>query len=330
MNEQPLVSVLITVYNDENHIAQAIESIQQQTYQHFEIVVVDDGSTDGTAHILTVFAGEDARIRVIRQPNGGTANAANNGIQFCKGKYIARLDSDDISYPNRLQEEVNFLEAHPEVGLVGGGCHIADANGRIIGTRNIITANPSKTLLNRCIYQQSDVMFRRDVLKKLQSGIVYRSKFKGAEDYDLWLRISEVAAIAKLDSIFGIWKLNTGGYTLSRKQEQLEAIRELKKMAKVRRKGKHDWYDEFRPKVKDAQHRTQMKNYAYDKVVAQVLLKETRTSDVREQLKKYKADQESWKAVNQWYYLSFLPKPVLQLLFGCREYLLNNSFIELR
>lgn len=326
----PMVSVLITVYNDESNIGNALDSILAQSYQDFEIVVVNDGSTDGTPEVLTKYQEKDKRIKIINQKNQGTANAANNGLKHCSGKYIARLDSDDTSYPHRLQEEVSFLESNPHVGLVGGGCHIADITGRIIGTRNIKPTNPYKTLINRCIFQQSDVMFRKDVLDKLPGDIVYRGKFKGAEDYDLWLRISEVAAIAKINSILGIWTLNTGGYTLARKQEQLEAINELKRMAMARRKGGKDWYDDFTPAVKDVTHRKQMKSCEYDKTVSQVLLKEGRTKDVQHQLEKYKTVKDDWSIVKKWYYLSYLPKPLLKMIFGFREFLLNNSSIELR
>jgi glycosyltransferase involved in cell wall biosynthesis len=326
----PKVSVLICVYNDEANIGKAIDSILCQSFQDFEIIIVNDGSTDATGTILSQYKQQDKRIKVIDQQNQGTANAANNGITHCSGKYIARLDSDDISYPHRLQTEVSFLEANPHVGLVGGGCHITDSTGRILGSRNIRPKNPHKTLINRCIYQQSDVMFRKDVLDKLAGNIVYRGKFKGAEDYDLWLRISEVAAIAKIDSVFGVWKLNTGGYTLARKSEQLEAITELKKMAIARRKGQKDWYDSYTPAVKDTIHRTQMNSSEYDKTIAQVLLKEGHTSEVQYQLKKYKTIKHEWSLVKKWYYLSFIPKPILKMIFGFREFLLNNSSIELR
>lgn len=327
--QNPLVSVLMPVYNDEANIANAVESVLQQTYQNFELIVVNDGSTDKSLSILLDYQQKDQRIKIVNQKNQGLANALNNGINHCSGKYIARLDSDDVSYPHRLHEQVIFLEQNPNIGLVGGGCHIADDTGRIIGSRNIYPANPYKTLLNRCIYQHSDVMYRKDVVTNLPGGLVYRNKFI-AEDYDLWLRISEVTGIAKINTIFGIWTLNGGGYTLSRKQEQLEAIRELKKMAIERRKGGIDWYDSFQPKVIEKAHRTQVKAYEYDLTVAQVLLKDARCAEVRQQLGKHKSNDESWKGVRKWYYLSFLPKGLLKSIFNFREFILNRSFIELR
>ncbi len=326
----PLVSVLITVYNDEKNIAKAIESILNQTFRDFEIVIVNDGSTDYTQSILNGYRERYSNIKVVNQANAGTADAANTGLSYCSGKYIARLDSDDISYPYRLQEEVSFLETNPLIGLVGGGCDIIDESGRPIGSRNIQTSNPYKTLIKRCIYQQSDVMFRKEVLDKISGEPVYRGKFKGAEDYDLWLRISEVAGIAKIDRILGAWKLNNGGYTLSRKQEQLEAINELRKMAVARRKGMPDWYGSFEPRVANKTHRISLHNCEYDKTIAQVLLKERRTTEVRSQLEKYKSHKKDWALVKKWYYLSYLPKSFLKLIFDFREFLLNHSSLELR
>ncbi len=325
-----MVSVLITVYNDENNIANAIKSILNQSFQDFEIIVINDGSTDGTLKVLEELKkNNNEKIHIFNQQNQGTAMAANSGIKLCGGKYIARLDSDDVSYDNRLEIEVDFLEKNPDIGLVGGGCHITDNAGRIIGKRNIHTNKPYKTLINRCIYQQSDIMFRKDILSKID-GDPYRSKFKGAEDYDLWLRVSEISKIVKLDTMLGIWRLNGGGYTLSRKKEQLEAIKELRKMAKGRRKGKKDWYDAFTPQIKDVRHRTQISMAEYDLCVAQVLIKELRLRDAREQLFKHRKVQDDWQTVKRWYCLTFLPKLLLYCLFSIREFVLTNTSLEFR
>ena len=209
MNEHvPTVSVLMCVYNDENFVGHAIESILGQTFGDFEFVIVNDGSTDGTPGILAEYSAKDSRIRVFSQANMGTTAAANFGLFAARSIYVARLDSDDISYPHRLQTEVDFLERYPHVALVGGGADIIDREGIIIGARNIRTTSPARTLTHRCIYQQSDVMFRRDMVVALGG---YREKFRNAQDYDLWLRISEVADIAKLNEVLGQWRLNGGG-----------------------------------------------------------------------------------------------------------------------
>ena len=325
----PLVSVLITVYNDKEHILSSVQSILNQRYTNFEIVIVDDGSTDGTSELLRNMVSKEERVKVLYKENGGTANAANLGLSICNGKYIARLDSDDYSYDHRLSAQVEFLEKYPDVDLVGGGCHIIDRDGNIIGSRNIFTSNPKRTLQNRCIYQQSDVMFRKSVLGKLPPGEVYRTKLR-AEDYDLWLRISEVGNVAKMNQILGDWRLNIGGYTLSRKEEQLEAVTVLKKMAALRRRGLPDGYELFQPLVRSKKHRAIISQVEYDIVVSQVLLKEGRTGEAKKILLPHKTSGSDWILAKKWFRIAFIPGPILKLLFSFREWILNNSSIELR
>jgi len=329
MTRSPFVSVLITVYNDEKNIRTAIESILNQTFRDFEIVVVNDGSTDETEAVLDSLKQEHPdTITVLTQDNSGTATAANSGLKVCRGKYIARLDSDDISYKHRLQTEVDILEANPDAALVGGGCHISDKNGNIIGERNIHTKRPHKILLRRCVFQQSDVMFRKKILEKVGKE-VYRKKFK-AEDYDLWLRISEVAKIIKIDDILGIWRLNAGGYTLSRKEEQLEAIKVLRSMAFARRSGKEDCYENFEPKIADRKHRSEISSAEYDLCVAQVMIKAGKLKEAGSLLKKHRENKTEWNKMKKWYLLTYMPAKMIKILFGIREMILNNTNLEIR
>lgn len=319
----------MTVYNDVCFVENAVESILKQTFADFELVIVNDGSTDGTSELLDHLSEKDHRIRVIHQQNKGTAYAANAGLVHCRGEYIARLDSDDYSYPERLAIETTFLDKHPEIVLVGGACHISDCNGNIIGTRNICPKNLEKTLWRRCIYQQSDVMFRKSVLVNFPTGEVYRTKLK-AEDYDLWLRLSELGEIAKIDSVLGIWRLNKGGYTLSRKEEQIESAKIVRKMAALRRKGLSDGYDAYRQTVVAKEHRNVIEKIEYDLVVSQVLIKEGRTKEAKHLLLPYNKIWQDWVKVKNWYRLACLPVPVVKMLFSAREFVLNHSSIELR
>lgn len=116
----PLVSVVMAVYNGEKFVAEAIESILQQTLTDLELLIVDDGSTDGTLEIVQDYAARDDRIRVFAHPeNRGQPSALNTAIAHAAGKYITLMDSDDVSLPQRLEKQADFLEAHPEIGAVG-------------------------------------------------------------------------------------------------------------------------------------------------------------------------------------------------------------------
>lgn len=320
MSEKPLVSVLITVYNDEKNIAIAVKSILEQTFQDFEIIIVNDGSTDNTEDVIKNLQVNDSRILLVNQNNQGTSKAANNGLSYCRGKYIARLDSDDYSFPHRLNFQFNYLESHPDVVLIGGGSFIIDHDNNIIGSRNVKTNNPQKTLMHRCIFQQSDVMFRKDAVLNLGG---YRVKFKNAQDYDLWLRLSEVGQIAKVQEYFGVWRLNPGGYTLSRKLEQKNEVKIIKKMALLRRKGFDDGYESYVSNEKQHIHRNNISENDYKILIVQSLLKVGRKKDARLLIK---SDLSHFKSNKKsiLYLSTFLPDIIFKLIINAREYYLNK------
>jgi glycosyltransferase involved in cell wall biosynthesis len=124
----PKVSVVTTVYNGEPYVDRAIPGILEQRFRDFEWIVVDDGSTDRTPEILQELAARDARVRVLSPGRLGLVGAANHGVRQARGDYIARQDFDDTSYPERLGLQVSFLDAHPEVGVVGGHYLLVDEN----------------------------------------------------------------------------------------------------------------------------------------------------------------------------------------------------------
>lgn len=307
----------MTVFNDESFIGQAIESILNQTFTDFEFLIINDGSTDKTTEIIEEYSRKDKRIKIVHQENAGTTVAGNNGLNFSLGKYVARLDSDDISYPNRLQIEVEFLDSHPKVGLVGGGSHFIDMQGNIVGIRNIKTSNPYKTLMHRCIYQQSDVMFRKDIVLQLGG---YREKFHNSQDYDLWLRISEVAAIAKLDVVLGQWRLNASGYTYSRKKEQEKEVNVIKQIALLRRKQLSDGYENYFPPEK-TEHRKQISKSQYELLLASSLLTALRKKEARKKLLSIRPTFSTTILI----LFTFMPDIFLRLGFAIRN-CLKNSF----
>src|SRR5258708_3751905 len=115
----PAVSVVMPAYNSEPHIAEAIESILAQTFTDFEFIIINDGSTDGTRSILHAFAAGDSRISIYEHANSGLVVSLNRGCQMARGKYIARMDADDVSLPTRLAKQFNYLERNSEVGIIG-------------------------------------------------------------------------------------------------------------------------------------------------------------------------------------------------------------------
>lgn len=313
------ISVVMTVYNDERFLDYSINSILEQTFLDFEFIIVNDGSTDKTKAILEKYALKDERIKIINQKNSGTTIAANYGIKISKGEYIARLDSDDYSYPYRLEYEKKILDENPCIGLVGGGIEIIDMENNIIGERNIFAKNPKRVLKHRCIFQQSDVMFRKSIFEMVGG---YREKFKNAQDYDLWLRMSEKCDIYKSQMILGQWRLNAGGYTLSRSKEQKSEVKQIKYFYNQRNKTGKDNYPIYQSKHAPI-HRIDIDNSDYNLIVGIVLI---------QNLNKKSGRVFIWKSLKKnvkllsiiFIILSFSPKLLLKGLFKFRNYVLNN------
>lgn len=183
------VSVIMPVYNSEKYLREAIESILNQTYKNFEFVIINDGSTDGSSEIIEYYRERDVRIDVINytKPHGyGGEVASSLAIKKCKGKYIAKMDSDDISLHDRLEKQVNFLDKNPDIFLVGGQAFVIDGGGNVVGTRR----NPcsysgifESFYLKNCFIHPT-VMFRNSSFE----DNFYRTDFKYFNDYSTWYR----------------------------------------------------------------------------------------------------------------------------------------------
>jgi|APGre2960657468_1045069.scaffolds.fasta_scaffold07714_5 glycosyltransferase involved in cell wall biosynthesis len=197
--DRPKVSVVIPVWNGERYLQEAVESVRNQDLEGLEIVVVDDGSTDGTSAILRGYA-HDGRIRVHSQTNQGLVAALNIGIQIARADYIARFDSDDICMPRRLETQLRYLESHPSVLALGGAIEMIDEHGHSKGRRNYPLGQDRATngMLAGCTLAHPAVMMRKAAVLAVGG---YRSCFKHAEDYDLWLRLIDKGSVDNLDEV---------------------------------------------------------------------------------------------------------------------------------
>lgn len=193
MNKPPLISIVIPCYDGAQFLPAAIESCLRQTMRDFELIIVDDASPDDSAQIAERYAGQDARIRVIRRPaNGGVSEAFNSGFDVARGKYLTRLAQDDVFAGNAVAVFVEYLESHPSVGLMYCDFITIDESGGTTGRSNV-PENAERALLlgNRlglC------VAWRREVWERIGG---FDREFDAAEDYDYWLRVWKHFAIAK-------------------------------------------------------------------------------------------------------------------------------------
>lgn len=182
----PKISVVMSVYNGERYLKEAIESILSQTFSDFEFVIINDGSDDNSENIIKTF--DDKRIQYFPKEHSGLINSLNFGLEKARGEFIARFDSDDVSLPNRLEKQFNFLVQNPENVLVGTHAIKINESGENTGEfiyPPISWKEIKKYSLRHNPFIHPTVMFRKDVLEKVGN---YRN-FKYAEDYELWTRL---------------------------------------------------------------------------------------------------------------------------------------------
>ena len=221
MSTYPMVSTIIPAYNSVEYIGEALESALRQNYENQEVIVINDGSTDGTGQILKSFGN---RIRVINQTNAGSAVARSHGIRVARGKYLAFLDADDLWLPGKLVAQVSHLERNPEVGMVysawqewypeANGQFVAPAMDKINGDADALETQSSGWLYNAllldCIIHTTTVVMRSNVAREVGD---FDKALKRGQDYDYWLRVSRLTPIHKLRGVYSLYRVHPESIT---------------------------------------------------------------------------------------------------------------------
>lgn len=222
MADTPILSVLMPVFNSEQFVTDAIKSILSQSFKDFEFLILNDASTDRSFEIIKDFENKDPRIKVFQnEKNLGVVESRNKLINFSKGKYIAWIDSDDVTLKNRFEEQIKFLEEHPEIGMVGAFPIIIDEFGNKIGKWSFET-DPQKLKIELFFHSSfltSSVMIRKSCLPQN----FYDSKFPVAEDFDLYSKISEHCKTANIPDILVKYRINSKGLSKSN-TEKMEKL----------------------------------------------------------------------------------------------------------
>jgi glycosyltransferase involved in cell wall biosynthesis len=214
----PAVSVLIPVYNGGGYFAAALDSILAQTFTDFECIVLDDGSTDGSGELAQRRALADPRLRVVRRENRGLVATLNELLALARGELIARMDADDIALPDRLERQVRFMAAHPEVACLGGAYILMDEGGRPITlVRPLLddAAIQDSSLRGHCNISHPTAMMRAELARALGG---YRPEYYPAEDLDLWLRMGEHGALANLPEPMIFYRIHAGSISAASAQ----------------------------------------------------------------------------------------------------------------
>jgi glycosyltransferase involved in cell wall biosynthesis len=224
-SSNPLVSVVMPVYNAEKYLAESIESILNQTFKDFEFIIINDASKDGSLKIIEKYASLDKRIKVLKNEfNLKICRTLNKGIKIAKGRYIARMDADDISLPSRFAEQVDYMENHPKCGAVGANIQIFDGNtGKNMSVREYPTEDKilKKNIFFYSPFAHPVIMIRKQALK--DCGTYQEIDFP-SEDLNLWFRIGRKYEFANLQKILLRYRYYPGSTTGSR-------VREMEKRA---------------------------------------------------------------------------------------------------
>jgi glycosyltransferase involved in cell wall biosynthesis len=220
--KSPHVSVIIPTYNSALYLLQAIDSVLAQTYQDFEIIVVNDGSTDATAQVLTRYSD---RVCTIHQVNKGLAGARNTGIQNARGEYLAFLDADDVFLPHKLAVQVDYLDQHADVGVVYSNGYLVTCNAYGGNARQLFSKvgmlkkqlgeshQSLQVLAIENAFPVHAALARRQVIQKVGA---FDEQLPALEDWDLWFRVAAIARFAYLDDVVVNYQLLPTGMTKDR------------------------------------------------------------------------------------------------------------------
>lgn len=225
---KPLISILMPVFNGEKYLKDAIDSILTQTYTHFEFIIVNDGSTDSSDHIIKSY--KDPRIRyVVNKQNIGLDTTLNSALAIAKGVYIARMDADDISFPTRLEKQVAYMEQHPTCVMVGTQYINMDASRKMYEVGAQLQDNDEIHVIIQSLntFCHGSVMFRASFMKK--NNITYNHDYAPYEDYELWTRIAKLGAVANLPEVLYAYMNNPKGMYLSQYDIMIEGPKKLGK-----------------------------------------------------------------------------------------------------
>lgn len=231
------VSVVMAVFNCERFISYALNSILTQSFTDFELIVIDDGSTDSSPSIVHNICAGDKRARVITRSHLGLVSSLNLGCSLATGEYIARLDADDVAAPNRLTLQYDFMQKHKDVSLSGGYMECIDASGRVSCLIKWPSRlqNLSDLQLLDCHIAHTTVMFRRHIFEQLGA---YRSEYLHAEDYDLFLRMSDTYQLDNLPAVLSQYRLHDQQLSAVHTRQQIISGIGARLATRARRSGR--------------------------------------------------------------------------------------------
>jgi len=228
-NQLPLVSIIMPAYNAQDYIKQSIQSVVKQTYNNWELLIINDGSTDNTVSIVESF--KDTRIVLFSQENSGVSRARNYGISKAKGDYIAFLDSDDLWKNNKLNVQVSYMKKHPDIVLSYTDYDSFKLQNEIIKNKQLYPfqiENQHDRLLVFNYIATLTVMLKKEIFQKVDG---FDISLFGPEDWDLWIRIAKIGKIAFINQKLALYREHESGISKNRKRQLEQEYKVLRRYA---------------------------------------------------------------------------------------------------
>ena len=235
MTSTPTISVVMSVYNAGPYLRPAVESVLAQTFTDNEYIFIDDGSTDDSPNVLREYAARDKRIRLTVRPNKGLTVTLNEGLHQARGEFVARMDCDDVSLPDRFEKQLAWFRAHPDLVCIGGHFALVDEKGRLLTVLRPPSDDESiqKLLLaGHTAITHPSAMMRRDAALRVGG---YDPFFKTTQDLDLWLRLGEIGKLGNVPQLVLKFRQHGGSISENKREEQRRFGREACERAWKRR-----------------------------------------------------------------------------------------------
>lgn len=309
---KPKISVIMPNYNGEKYLVEAIESILNQTYRDFEFIIIDDGSTDNSVKIIKKYAQKDKRIKLLtNKKNLGLIKSLNKGLKIAKGKYIARMDSDDISLPKRLDIQFNFLEGNKNIFLLGTSFEFIDSEGGKLFNKinNYNSDIILKKMKEKSMVHHPTVMFRNE------KSVYYREKAIYCEDRDLWLRLLRKGKKMRvIPDILLKYRIRKESICNSKNSQQQLFIKQVIAWDKNISRGSPEGYNEFDPNTILSQPDDDILSNKLNYI--SIIFQGRKMGEVHKEIK------ELWKTEGFFnsgikificYVISFMPKSIINL-----------------
>ncbi|HLA59072.1 MAG TPA: glycosyltransferase [Puia sp.] len=317
------ITVLMPAYNTENYIREAIDSVLNQTFRDFELLIINDGSTDQTEHIIRSIS--DPRIVLVTQPNAGVSAALNTGIGLAKGEFIARFDADDVCYPNRLELQYQFVRDNPDYVLIGSDAVYTDKSGEELFYYSCIghTNEEIQTSIRQyCPFIHSSVLYRTDIVRELGG---YDLRAHTFEDYRLWIKFIGKGKVCNFNSPLIYVRLNPESITVDEKLrgKRFESLK--KEMAFAKQSISENQENELLEILK-SQNFSTFKHYSYYILIAKKYLwNNTDAKKVRKNLKMALRFKPVNTTIIKLFLFSLLPQKLILFVYRLSKRNLHNA-----